>query len=148
MKCPKCGADDDKVVDSRSVREGAAIRRRRECTACGCRYTTFEETMPDDLTVVKTDGRRQPFERDKVDKSIRRACGKRPVGDEQIRSMIDRVLAALPQGGEVASSVIASLVMNELHKTDEVAYVRFASVYRKFTDVAQFVAEITEISKK
>lgn len=104
--------------------------------------------MPDDLTVVKTDGRRQPFERDKVDKSIRRACGKRPVGDEQIRSMIDRVLAALPQGGEVASSVIASLVMNELHKTDEVAYVRFASVYRKFTDVAQFVAEITEISKK
>jgi len=147
MKCPKCGNDDDKVLDSRSARDGAAIRRRRECVACGHRFTTYEEIDRDEVLVVKTDGTRQTFDRSKVDKAIRRACGKRPVSDEQIRTMIDNVVARL-DGDEVKSSEIAELVMNELHRVDEVAYIRFASVYRRFTDVAQFLSAITEIVKK
>ena len=147
MKCPKCGKDDDKVLDSRAAREGAAIRRRRECLACGHRFTTSEEIDRDEVVVVKRDGARQPFDRSKVDKAIRQACGKRPVSDEQIRTMIDHVVAKL-DGDEVKSSDIAELVMRELHDVDEVAYIRFASVYRQFTDVAQFLSAITEIVKK
>ena len=147
MKCPKCGVDDDKVLDSRSARDGAAIRRRRECAKCGHRFTTYEEIDRDEVLVVKKDGRRETFDRTKVDKVIRQACGKRPVSDEQIRTMIDRVVSNL-EGDEVPSDRIAELVMNELHKVDEVAYIRFASVYRKFTDVAQFLSAITEIVKK
>lgn len=147
MRCPKCGIDDDKVLDSRSAREGAAIRRRRECLKCGHRFTTYEELDRDEVLVVKRDGRREPFDRSKVDKALRHACGKRKISDEQIRTMIDHVVANL-EGDEVTSDKIAELVMTELHKTDEVAYVRFASVYRKFTDVAQFLSAITEIVKK
>lgn len=147
MKCPKCSVDDDKVLDSRSAREGAAIRRRRECLKCGYRFTTYEEIDRDEVLVVKRDGRRETFDRTKVDKSIRRACGKRPVSDEQIRTMIDHVVASL-EGDEVPADKIAEKVMSELHKVDEVAYIRFASVYRQFTDVAQFLSAITEIVKK
>ena len=135
MKCPKCGVDDDKVLDSRSARDGAAIRRRRECSKC------------DEVLVVKKDGRRETFDRSKVDKAIRQACGKRPVSDEQIRTMIDHVVANL-EGDEIPADKIAVLVMNELQKVDEVAYIRFASVYRQFKDVAQFLSAITEIVKK
>ena len=137
MKCPKCSKDNDKVLDSRTAREGAAIRRRRECLCCGYRFTTYEEIDRDEVLVIKSDGSRQPFDRSKVDKAIRRACGKRPVSDEQIRTMIDHVVARL-EGDEVRSEAIAELVMEELHRVDEVAYIRFASVYRRFTDVAQF----------
>ena len=147
MKCPKCGVDDDKVLDSRSARDGAAIRRRRECAACGHRFTTYEEVDRDEVKVVKSDGSRQPFDRSKIDKAIRRACGKRPVSDEQIRTMIDKVVSRI-EGDEVKAGTIAELVMEELHKVDEVAYIRFASVYRRFTDVAQFLSAITEIVKK
>ena len=147
MKCPKCGVDEDRVLDSRSARDGAAIRRRRECTKCGHRFTTYEEIDRDEVLVVKKDGRRETFDRSKVDKAIRRACGKRPVSDEQIRTMIDHVVANL-EGDEVPAAKVADLVMNELHKVDEVAYIRFASVYRQFTDVAQFLSAITEIVKK
>jgi transcriptional repressor NrdR len=147
MKCPKCGIDDDKVLDSRSAREGAAIRRRRECLKCGYRFTTYEEIDRDEVLVVKRDGTRQTFERSKVEKAIRHACGKRPVSDEQIRTMIDHVVAEL-DGDEIPADKIAELVMEELHKVDEVAYIRFASVYRQFTDVAQFLSAITEIVKK
>ena len=147
MKCPKCGIDDDKVLDSRSARDGAAIRRRRECAACGHRFTTYEEVDRDEVQVVKSDGSRQPFDRSKIDKAIRRACGKRPVSDEQIRTMIDKVVSRI-EGDEVKAGTIAELVMEELHKVDEVAYIRFASVYRRFTDVAQFLSAITEIVKK
>ena len=147
MKCPKCGIDNDKVLDSRAVREGAAIRRRRECLGCGLRFTTYEEVDRDDTLVVKRDGSREVFDRRKLDRAIRRACGKRPISDEQIRTMIDHVVASLDTT-EVPSDRIAELVMDELHKTDEVAYIRFASVYRKFTDVAQFLSVITEIVKK
>ena len=144
---PKCSEDNDKVLDSRTAREGAAIRRRRECLCCGYRFTTYEEIDRDEVLVVKSDGSRQPFDRQKVDKAIRHACGKRPVSDEQIRTMIDHVVAGL-DGDEVKSGTIAELVMEELHRVDEVAYIRFASVYRRFTDVAQFLSAITEIVKK
>ena len=147
MKCPKCGVDEDRVLDSRSAREGAAIRRRRECMKCGHRFTTYEEIDRDEVLVVKKDGRRETFDRSKVDKAIRQACGKRPVSDEQIRTMIDHVVANL-EGDEVPATKVADLVMNELHKVDEVAYIRFASVYRQFKDVAQFLSAITEIVKK
>jgi len=147
MKCPKCGVDDDKVLDSRAARDGAAIRRRRECAKCGHRFTTYEEIDRDELIVVKRDGTRQTFERAKLDRAIRQACGKRKISDEQIRSMIDRVVAKL-DGDEVPSDKIAEYVMAELHKVDEVAYIRFASVYRQFKDVAQFLAAITEIVRK
>ena len=147
MKCPKCGVDEDRVLDSRSARDGAAIRRRRECAKCGHRFTTYEEIDRDEVLVVKKDGRRETCDRSKVDKAIRQACGKRPVSDEQIRTMIDHVVANL-EGDEVPAAKVAELVMNELHKVDEVAYIRFASVYRQFKDVAQFLSAITEIVKK
>ena len=147
MKCPKCGADNDKVLDSRSARDGAAIRRRRECMSCGYRFTTYEEIDRDEVLVVKHDGRREAFDRSKLDKAIRHACGKRPVSDEQIRTMIDHVVANL-EGDEIPTDKIAELVMSELHKVDEVAYIRFASVYRQFKDVAQFLSAITEIVRK
>jgi transcriptional repressor NrdR len=147
MKCPKCGVDDDKVLDSRSARDGAAIRRRRECASCGHRFTTYEEIDRDEVLVVKRDGTRRTFERAKLDKAIRQACGKRKISDEQIRGIIDRVVANI-EGDEVQSATIAELVMGELQKVDEVAYIRFASVYRQFKDVAQFLAAITEIVKK
>jgi len=147
MKCPKCGVDDDKVLDSRAAREGAAIRRRRECAKCGHRFTTYEEVDRDEVQVVKRDGTRQTFERQKLEKAIRQACGKRKITNDQIKSMIDRVVAKI-DGDEVPSSKIAELVMDELHKVDEVAYIRFASVYRQFKDVAQFLSAITEIVRK
>ena len=147
MKCPKCQADDDKVLDSRSARDGAAIRRRRECASCGCRFTTYEEVDRDEVLVVKRDGTRQTFERAKLHKAIQQACGKRKISDEQIRSLIDRVVSKL-DGSEVPSATIAELVMGELQRVDEVAYIRFASVYRQFKDVAQFLAAITEVVKK
>ena len=135
------------MLDSRAARDGAAIRRRRECAKCGHRFTTYEEIDRDELIVVKRDGTRQTFERNKLDRAIRQACGKRKISDEQIRSMIDHVVAKL-DGDEVPSDKIAEYVMAELHKVDEVAYIRFASVYRQFKDVAQFLAAITEIVRK
>ena len=113
MKCPKCGVDDDKVLDSRSARDGAAIRRRRECAACGHRFTTYEEIDRDEVLVVKRDGTRQTFERAKLDRAIRQACGKRKISDEQIRSLIDRVVSKL-DGSEVPSATIASRASSTL----------------------------------
>jgi len=147
MKCPKCGVDDDKVLDSRSARDGAAIRRRRECLKCGYRFTTYEEIDRDEVQVVKRDGTRQTFERQKLEKAIRHACGKRKISEEQIKMMIDNVVAKI-EGIEIPSTTIAELVMEELHAVDEVAYIRFASVYRQFKDVAQFLSAITEIVRK
>lgn len=147
MRCPKCQSDNDKVLDSRAARDGAAIRRRRECLKCGARYTTYEEVDRDEVQVVKHDGRRQTFERQKLEKAIRQACGKRSISSDQIKMMIDRVVSKL-DGDEIPSTKIAELVMDELQKVDEVAYIRFASVYRQFKDVAQFLSAITEIVKK
>lgn len=135
------------MLDSRGAREGAAIRRRRECLGCGCRFTTYEEVARDEVLVIKRDGRREPFDRTKLDRALRHACGKRKISDEQIRTMIDKVVLNL-EDEEIPADRIAELVMNELQAVDEVAYIRFASVYRKFTDVAQFLSAITEIIKK
>ena len=147
MRCPFCGDQESKVVDSRHSEDGLSIRRRRECMGCQRRFTTYEkiETVP--LMVVKRDGRRQTFERTKLYNAIRQACGKRKISDEQVRTIIDRVVSGL-DGDEVPSAKIAELVMSELHRTDEVAYIRFASVYRQFKDVSEFLAAITEIVRK
>ena len=147
MKCTKCGSDDDKVLDSRAVRDGAAIRRRRECTVYGARFTTHEEIDRDEVTVVKQDGTREPFSRQKLEKGVRIACQTRPVSEDQLQTLLDSVVAAL-EGEEVPASRIGELVMERLHKLDEVAYIRFASVYRRFTDVNQFLSTITEMVRK
>ena len=147
MKCPKCGADEDRVLDSRAAREGAAIRRRRECAQCGYRFTTYEEVDRDEVQVVKRDGTRQTFERQKLEKAIRQACGKRSITSEQIKTMIDGVVAKI-EGDEIAASKIAELVMESLRTVDDVAYIRFASVYRQFKDVAEFLSAITEVVRK
>lgn len=147
MKCPKCGNDDDKVLDSRASKEGAAIRRRRECLKCGHRFTTHEEIDRDEMFVVKRDGRREPFQRDKLEKSIRIACQKRPIPEPKVKDLISEVVGEL-DGEEVASEQIGERVMERLHALDEVAYIRFASVYRRFTDVNQFLSAITEMVEK
>ena len=147
MKCPKCGNDEDKVLDSRSVREGAAIRRRRECTTCGCCFTTHEEIDRDEVSVVKRDGRRQPFDRRKLEKGVRIACGNRPISDDQIRNLLDDVISSI-DGDEISSEKLGEFVMERLHEIDQVAYIRFASVYRNFTDVNQFLSAVTEMVKK
>ena len=144
MKCPKCGNDEDKVLDSRSAREGAAIRRRRECTACGCRFTTHEEIDRDEVSVVKRDGRRQPFDRRKLEKGGRIACGNRPVSDDQIRNLLDDVISSI-DSDEISSEKLGESVMERLNKMDQVSYIRFASVYRNFTDVNQFLSAVTEM---
>ena len=147
MKCPKCGNDEDKVLDSRSVREGAAIRRRRECAACGCRFTTHEEIDRDEVIVIKRDGTRQSFDRRKLEKGVRIACGNRPVSDAQIRNLLDDLISSI-DGDEIESETLGDLVMDRLQKIDQVAYIRFASVYRNFTDVNQFLSAITDMVKK
>ena len=147
MKCPKCGNDDDKVLESRASKEGAVVRRRRECLKCGHRFTTHEEVDRDELFVVKRDGRRELFQREKLEKSVRIACQKRPIAEAKVQDLIGSVVAAL-EGGEVPSDRIGQCVMERLHALDEVAYIRFASVYRRFTDVNQFLSAITEMVKK
>lgn len=147
MKCPSCGADDDKVVDSRSVREGLAVRRRRECTACGERFTTYEYIEAKQFRVIKRDGHRVEFDRAKVIGGIARACEKRPVTLEQMEGVADAVERDLAVGLslEVTSGAIGELVMARLRDVDEVAYVRFASVYRSFKDVDEFMVELRQI---
>ena len=147
MKCPRCGNGEDKVLDYRTARDGAAIRRRRECTACGCRFTTHEEIDRDEVIVVKRDGRRQSFDRRKLEKGVRIACGNRPVSDEQIRNLLDDVISAI-DGDEIQSEKLGDLVMERLQRIDQISYIRFASVYRNFTDVNQFLSAITDMVKK
>lgn len=144
MKCPRCAEDNDKVIDSRSVRDGLAVRRRRECLACGERFTTYESIETKPVLVVKRDGRRLEFDRAKLVRGITRACEKRPVSGEQIESVADAVEHDLATGmsTEVESRAIGELVMRHLRRVDEVAYVRFASVYRSFRDVDEFMHEL------
>lgn len=142
MKCPYCGAQDkDHVLDSRPVRDGASIKRRRECEACRGRFTTFEEIEELRLMVVKrSDRAREPFDRAKLRRAIEVACKKRPVGEDQITAMVDEIERLLynRQDKEVESSEIGELVMERLRSLDQVAYVRFASVYRQFEDAQEF----------
>jgi transcriptional repressor NrdR len=149
MRCPKCAGIDDKVVDSRSNRDGLLIRRRRECLKCGARFTTYEEIFHEKLRVKKRDGQYEEFDRRKLLAGIEKACEKRPVSTEKIELLAERVIAELENehGREVPSMKIGERVMEHLRKLDEVAYVRFASVYRQFRDAEQFIDEIKQMGK-
>lgn len=144
MRCPKCSHQDDKVIDSRSVRNGDVIRRRRVCLKCGYRFTTYEEVIKTSLRVIKRDGRHEELDRKKLTGGIHRACEKRPINEQQIESVVDAIITELEgeYEREVPSTVIGQKVMNKLEELDEVAYVRFASVYRRFRDVNQFLSEV------
>ncbi len=144
MKCPYCGYTEDRVVDSRSVRDGIGVRRRRECLKCKERFTTYEYVEKVELMVIKNDGRQEPFDRGKLIEGIRLACKKRPIGVKKIESIVldvEKRIHSLSRG-EVTSKQVGEVVMDILKDIDEVAYVRFASVYRKFQDKAQFVDEL------
>ncbi|MDO8585473.1 MAG: transcriptional regulator NrdR [Armatimonadota bacterium] len=140
MKCHFCGFQEDRVLDSRSVREGEAIKRRRECLNCGRRFTTYEEIEEMRILVVKKDQRREPFERAKLLRGMLAACEKRPVGAETLDEVADEIERSIYNSGqrEVSSAEIGEMVMDRLRRLDRVAFVRFASVYREFEDVTQF----------
>ena len=144
MRCPNCGCQDDKVVDSRSVREGAGVRRRRECTSCQHRFTTHEGIIHTELKIVKKNNIREDFDKDKLRRGIENACYKRPINSEDIDQMLEDIYSAIQEryDKEVPSSEIGNYVMEALKEVDHVAYVRFASVYRKFKDVDEFIEEI------
>ncbi|MBI3252571.1 MAG: transcriptional repressor NrdR [Candidatus Omnitrophica bacterium] len=150
MKCPFCSHTEDKVIDSRSSNEDKSVRRRRECLKCKKRFTTYEYIEEIPLMVVKKDGRREPFDRNKIISGILKACEKRPVGMEKVEAVVDRVEKELQKSfdKEVKAQVVGELVMDHLHKLDQVAYVRFASVYRQFKDINQFMKELKELLGK
>ena len=147
MRCPHCGYREDKVVDSRATQEESAIRRRRECLKCGKRFTTYEYVEEVSLMVIKKDGRREPFDRKKMLSGMIKACEKRPVGMEKMEEIATQVERAIQKKSdrEVSASKIGELVMEKLKQLDDVAYVRFASVYRQFKDVGQFMEELKGI---
>ena len=150
MRCPKCANQDDKVIDSRSSREGATIRRRRECLGCGYRFTTYEEIEREGLMVVKRDGRMEEFSREKLLSGVRKACQKRPVSLKAIESLVDQIMDEITNkyDREVPGMAIGERVMEGLRGIDKVAYVRFASVYRRFEEVTEFVQEIKNLEGK
>ena len=147
MRCPFCGKDSDRVVDSRSRNNGKAIRRRRLCLACGRRFTTIEEIEDKALYVVKADGRREPFDRKKIMRGIQIACIKRPVPIEQIEDIAERIESEIESKNvkEIESRKVGKLVAKHLRRLDEVAYVRFASVYQKFEDKEEFLKELKQL---
>jgi len=144
MRCVRCGSIDDKVVDSRLAKDGSSIRRRRECLHCGRRFTTYETLEQATLSVVKRDGRREEFSREKLFRGIVKACEKRPVSIDMLDRAVEDLVVELQADGvrEVPSQTIGNKVMSALREIDPVAYVRYASVYRKFTDVGEFLNEI------
>jgi transcriptional repressor NrdR len=147
MRCPFCRHRGNRVIDSRLANDSTLIRRRRACSSCKRRFTTYERVEEAAPMVVKKDGRREPFDRGKIVAGLRRACEKRPVSMQTIDEIASRIEAEMTEQGdrEVASSVIGEVVMNELHKTDQVAYVRFASVYRSFKDIDEFMHELQDL---
>jgi transcriptional repressor NrdR len=150
MKCPFCGHHDDKVIDSRAQGAGDVIRRRRECEGCSRRFTTYERVEDVLPTVVKKDGRREPFDRQKLLRGLRTACNKRPVSTERIEAIADAIEREVQEHEkrEVTASELGERVMNHLRDLDEVAYVRFASVYRSFRDVDEFLRELGKLVKE
>jgi len=150
MRCPKCTSVEDKVIDSRISRDGASIRRRRECLECGHRYSTTEVSVRDGVMVIKRDGRREDFDREKLTRAVRAACHKRPVDAEQVAMLVEDVMDALEAQfeKEIPSRAIGEGVMQRLRTLDQVAYVRFASVYKEFRDVAEFVDEISLLGRE
>ncbi len=149
MRCPKCTSIEDKFIDSRISKEGTAIRRRRECLEGGHRFTTTESCVREGLAVIKRDGRREEFDREKLVHAVRAACHKRPIDLEQLTMLVDDVLDELEASyeNEIPSRAIGDAVMIRLRRVDQVAYVRFASVYKEFRDVTEFVDEISSLGK-
>ena len=147
MRCPYCGHEDTQVKDSRPSDDGTAIRRRRFCVGCGNRFTTFERVQLRDLTVLKTDGRRVPFDRDKLLRSVRIACRKRPVEEERVERIVNAIQRRMEMEaeGEIPSRRIGEMVMEALREVDQVAYVRFASVYRNFNEAKDFQAFLGDL---
>ncbi|MCL1993659.1 MAG: transcriptional regulator NrdR [Spirochaetes bacterium] len=149
MRCPHCGTMEDKVIDSRTLANGAAIRRRRECVSCGYRFTSYEKIDEKQFMVVKRDGKREPFDRSKLERGIGRALEKRPFSRMQIENLVNEIedeTAILSKGaGEIPSAVIGEKVLEMLEGMDKVAYIRFASVYRQFGNLEEFVREINKL---
>lgn len=150
MKCPFCSNPDTSVIDSRLAKEGEAIRRRRECEKCRKRFTTYEQVEETFPVIVKKDGRREPYDHHKVLAGFHKACEKRPVATEKIEEAVNRIERGIQELGEkeIPSTEIGERVMRELHKLDQVAYVRFASVYREFKDLNEFMHELTGLLRK
>lgn len=150
MKCPFCGHSENKVIDSRISKDGKAVRRRRECLGCTKRFTTYEYVEDVLPMVVKKDGRREPFDRQKILNGLKKACEKRPISMEAIDKLVESVEQACQemQVEEISSTIIGEKIMNELKAFDGVAYVRFASVYRQFRDAGEFMSELKDILRK
>ncbi len=150
MRCPKCGDVEDKVIDSRLSKDGDSIRRRRECIACAVRFTTYEQLDRADVRVIKRDGRGEPFDRSKLFNGIAKACEKRPISIEVLEKSVEEIIQDLESnyGREIPSQLIGAKVMEKLHQLDEVAYVRYASVYRHFQDIGEFINEIQSLERR
>jgi len=150
MRCPKCGRLDDKVIDSRTSREGSTIRRRRECLACSHRFTTYEEIEHEGLMVIKRDGRREEFSKEKLLSGIRKACQKRPISPKAIEEVVEKLVDELTSqyDREIPGTVIGERVMDALRELDDVAYVRFASVYRRFQEATDFVQAVKRLEEQ
>ena len=148
MKCPNCGNEDSKVVDSRSIQQGTSIRRRRECNVCTYRYTTYEYILTNPVMVIKKSGDREEFDRNKLEKSFYIACKKRPIPAKNIQSSIQNVEEKISNISniEIEANQIGELVMEELRTIDKVAFIRFASVYREFEDIGEFQAQIEDLN--
>ncbi|WP_010258736.1 transcriptional regulator NrdR [Treponema primitia] len=151
MRCPHCGNFDDKVIESRTLANGDAIRRRRECNGCGYRFTSYERTEDKQFMVIKRDGRREPFAREKIERGVQRALEKRPVSQMSIENLINEIEDATAIMGkvnhEIDAAAIGDLVQQKLSALDKVAYIRFASVYRHFENVEEFVREIQKLGE-
>ena len=147
MRCPKCGNQDDKVIDSRASREGSTIRRRRQCLQCNHRFTTYEEIESEGLMVVKRDGRREEFSREKLLSGLKKACQKRPISPKVIEDLVETITDEIidKYDREVPGMAIGERVMEALRQIDKVAYVRFASVYRRFEEATEFVSEVNKL---
>ena len=147
MKCPSCSIEDSKVVDSRSIKGGESIRRRRECNACNFRYTTYEYVLDNPVKVIKKSGEREEYDRAKLEKSFNIACEKRPIPEEKIQHAISRIEEKISNISniEIEAYQIGGLVMEELKEIDKVAFIRFASVYREFKDIGEFQAQIEDL---
>ena len=153
MRCPFCGHEDSQVKDSRPTEDGAAIRRRRQCEACGARFTTFERIQLRELTILKSEGRRQPFEREKLERSVEIACRKRPIEPAKIEKLVSGIQRQLETLGdsEIDAARIGEMVMDGLKTLDSVAYIRFASVYKEFSeakDFEEFAGSVVDAAKK
>lgn len=149
MRCPYCGSFDDKVLESRTMANGDSIRRRRECVSCGYRFTSYERIEEKTFMVVKRDGRREPFDRSKLEKGIERAVEKRPVSTESIENILNDIEDQAVMRGkgtrEISTSELGDLVLEKLHEIDKVAYIRFASVYRHFENLDEFINEVKKL---